>query len=380
VFHFGITGTGNAARMTLWGILLAAIASAVVGALVALPALRLRGLYLALATMAFGVFVSRMVLTEIGQREIFGWKFSIFEGGSLTIPRPEIGPLDFKSNESFLMLVTVVFGLMAIGLVYLRHSSYGRRLAAMKDSPAACATLGMSVVRLKLSVFMLSAAIAGVGGVLMSAQLGSVNLDRFDIFISLGVLLITVVGGIGYTSGALFAGLLFGCSFLAMQNTLTKLGGDYRSIEAVFAFLVSAVTVMPATIGVTMGKNPSGAVTDIVEGLEGMKQSKPLMFTVIGLEVGIWALTVGEIINNWHFVIFTAANLLIVPVVGGPVVKARAMKKHGIEPPMAPELIGIDRPFTEDDRLAMEHALGLDGVPVPVATPLHHEESLHASA
>ena len=109
VFHFGITGTGNDARMTLWGILLAAIACAVVGALVALPALRLRGLYLALATMAFGVFVSRMVLTEIGQREIFGWKFSIFEGGSLTIPRPEIGPLDFKSNESFLMLVTVVF-------------------------------------------------------------------------------------------------------------------------------------------------------------------------------------------------------------------------------------------------------------------------------
>jgi hypothetical protein len=47
---------------------------------------------------------------------------------------------------------------------------------------------------------------------------------------------------------------------------------------------------------------------------------------------------------------------------------------------MAPELIGIDRPFTEDDRLAMEHALGLDGVPIPVATSLHHEESLHVSA
>ncbi len=71
------------------------------------------------------------------------------------------------------------------------------------------------------------------------------------------MLLITVVGGIGYASGALFAGVLFGCSFLAMQNTLTKLGQDYKSLEAVFGFLVSAVSVGPATIGITMGKNPA---------------------------------------------------------------------------------------------------------------------------
>ncbi len=370
VFHFGVSGSGNDARTTLWGFLLAAIVCAVVGALVALPALRLRGLYLALATMAFGVFVSRMVLTEIGQRTLFGRDFSIFPGGSLTIPRPEIGPLDFKSNESFLMLVTVLFAIMAIGLVAIRHSGYGRRLAAMKDSPAACATLGMSVVRLKLSVFMLSAAIAGIGGVLMSAQLGSVNLDRFDIFLSLAILLITVVGGIGYASGALFAGVLFGCSFLAMQNTLTKLGNDYQSLEAVFGFLVSVVTVLPATIGVTMGKNPSGAITDIVDSLENIKKSKPLMLTIIGLQVAIWGLAVGDVINNWHFVIFTAANLLIVPPLGGAILKGRALKQAGIEPPTPPELIGIDRPYTEEDLATMDEVLGLDPrvLPAPSAT------------
>jgi branched-chain amino acid transport system permease protein len=227
---------------------------------------------------------------------------------------------------------------------------------------------------------MMSAAIAGVGGVLMSAQLLSVNPDRFQVFISLVILLLAVVGGIGYTSGALFAGLLFGCSIVAMQNTLTKLGSDYESIEAVFGFLVSAVTVMPATIGVTMGKNPSGAITDIVEGLERMKQSKLIMFTMIGLQAAIWGLAVTELISNWHFVIFTAANLLLVPPALGGIVKAQAMKNLGIEPPVPPELIGIDRAFTEDDRVAMEHALGLDGVPVPVATPLHHEEALHATS
>ena len=381
VFHYGVTGSGNDARMTLWGILLAAVVTALVGAVVALPALRLRGLYLALATMAFGVFVSRMVLTEIGERELFGIRFSIFQGGSLTIPRPEVGPLDFKSNESFLILVTVLFALMSIGLIYLRRSNYGRRLAAMKDSPAACATLGMSVVRLKLSVFMLSAAIAGIGGVMMSAQLGSVNLDRFDIFLSLSVLLLTVVGGIGYASGALFSGVLFGCSFLAMQNTLTKLGQDYQSLEAVFGFLVSAVTVLPATIGVTMGRNPSGAITDIVEGLEEIRKSKPLMFTMIGLQVLIWALAWTEVINNWHFVIFTAANLLLVPPIGGAILRGRALKAAGAEAPTPPELIGIDRPFTEADRIAMEHVLGLDDVPTPVTTAPHHEEgAVHAPA
>jgi branched-chain amino acid transport system permease protein len=365
VFHFGISGSGPAARMTLWGLLLAAVVTALVGAIIALPALRLRGLYLALATMAFGVFVSRFVLTERNEREIFGLKFTIFTSGQLSIPRPKIGPLDFKNADPFLMLVTVMFAVMAIGLVYLRHSGYGRRLAAMKDSPAAAATLGMSVVRLKLSVFMLSAAIAGVGGVMMAAQVGTVNSDRFDIFLSLALLMLTVVGGIGYMSGALFAGVLSACAFVAMTNTLQKLGADYVSIAAIFGFLVSLVTVMPATIGITMGKNPSGAVSDIVEGLHKIKQSKPLMLTVIGLQVLLWGLTAGGVIHNWTFVILTAANLLIVPSVGGRIVLAVMLRRAGVEPPTPPELIGVDRPYTPEDLATMDHALGLDALVIP---------------
>ena len=131
------------------------------------------------------------------------------------------------------MAVTVLFAVIGVGLVALRHSSYGRRLTAMKDSPAASATLGQSMVRLKLSVFMLSAAIAGVGGALMTPQLGSANLDRFDIFLSLSLLMLTVVGGIGYVSGALFGGILFGVAFVALQNTFDKLGADYPDLEGV---------------------------------------------------------------------------------------------------------------------------------------------------
>ncbi|HEY6414637.1 MAG TPA: ABC transporter permease, partial [Acidimicrobiales bacterium] len=252
VHHYGVSGSGGGARTTLWGYVLAAAVCAVVGALVALPSLRLRGLYLALSTLAFGVFVSNMVLREITVRKLplLHTEFSIFPSGNLTVPRPKIGPLDLAAMPTFLMAVTVLFAVIGVGLVALRHSSYGRRLTALKDSPAASATLGQSPVALKLSVFMLSAAIAGVGGALMTSQIGSANLDRYDIFLSLSLLMLTVVGGIGYVSGALFGGILFGVAFVALQNTFDKLGADFPDAEGFFEFLARFTTVLPALMGV----------------------------------------------------------------------------------------------------------------------------------
>ncbi|MEX1217175.1 MAG: ABC transporter permease [Acidimicrobiales bacterium] len=371
VYHFGTTGSGAGARTTLWGILLAVVVTALVGAVIALPALRLRGLYLALATMAFGVFVSRMVLTERNERDIFGLKFTIFTNGQLSIPKPKIGPVDFNSPDAFLFLCAGLFAMIGIGMVYLRHSGYGRRLAAMKDSPAASATLGMSVIRLKLSIFMMSAAIAGLGGIMMAAQVGTVNADRFDILLSLSLMMITVVGGIGYVSGALFAGIFLIAFVQMLDLTLKKFAVDYTSIEAIFMFFVSVVTVLPATIGITMGKNPSGVVSDIVEGLDKMKQSKPLVITLVGLEAAIWALAATDVITNWHFVILTMVNLFIVPVVGGKVLLARAMR--GVPKPTPPELIGIDRPFTTEDLAAMDLALDLEGVVIPTSGTVREE-------
>ena len=158
---------------------------------------------------------------------------------------------------------------------------------------------------------------------------------------------------------------------------LKKFAVDYSSLEAIFMFFISAVTVLPATIGITMGKNPSGAVSDIVEGMNKVKQSKPLMITVIGLEAAIWALTATEVITNWHFVILTFANLILVPMVGGKFLMARAMR--GVPKPVPPELIGIDRPFTDEDLAAMDQALNLDGVVIPSSTTVR-EEPANASA
>ena len=72
--------------------------------------------------------------------------------------------------------------------------------------------------------------------------------------------MLTVVGGIGYVSGALFGGLLFGVLFVAMQSTFDKLGADHPDFEGMFEFLAQLTTVLPALLGVSIGRNPTGAV------------------------------------------------------------------------------------------------------------------------
>jgi branched-chain amino acid transport system permease protein len=367
VYHYGISGEGLAARTTLQGYIFAGLVCAAVGALVALPALRLRGLYLALSTMAFGVFVSTMILREIGERKlpIFHTRFSIFPSGTLTVPRPKFGPIDLNDTGTFLMAVTILFALLGVGLIAFRHSNYGRRVAALKDSPAAAATLGMNVVRLKLLVFMLSAAIAGIGGALMSSQLGSVNLDRFDIFLSLSLLMLTVVGGIGYVSGALFGGILLGVAFAALSNTFTKLGTDHADFSGIFDFLHDFVTVMPATIGVTMGKNPSGAVHDIAANWRAMWKAKEVVIGATVVEAVLYGLARSNTISNWWFLILTFVLLLLLPVIC-KALRPDAFVEEGAaqatpEDEMPLEYIGVDRPFTLEDRDYLDQALGLHG-------------------
>jgi ABC-type branched-subunit amino acid transport system permease subunit len=339
--------------------------SAAVGALVALPALRLRGLYLALATFAFGVFVSRMVLTEISPRTLplVHWTFTIFPSGTLSVARPKIGPIDLKSNAAFLVAVTIVFAVIGIALVAIRHSGYGRRLAALKDSPAACATLGMNVVRLKLSVFMLSAAIAGVGGALMTAQIGSAPLDRYDIFLSLSLLMLTVVGGIGYVSGALAGGLLFGVLFVAVQNTFDKLGAEVHGFEGLFDFLAHLATVAPALLGVSMGRDPTGAVERILTEVEPVRRARPVVAGGLAAVAVAYVLARSGAISNWWLIVICLAVALAMPLLAKQLVPAEAVAgaaaSDGDGAAVPPELIGVTRPFVPGDRTKLDAALGL---------------------
>jgi branched-chain amino acid transport system permease protein len=363
MYHNGITGHGLAARTTLLGIVLGVVVTAAVGALVSLPALRLRGLYLGLATMAFGVFLTDMILMDSNPHKLplLHTRFSLFSAGpginSLDIPPLKVGPLDLANETSFLVTVTVVFALIGIGLIALRNSGYGRRLAAMKDSPAASATLGQSLLRLKLSVFMLSAAIAGLGGILMSMALGSVTPDNFSIFLSLSLLMLTVVAGIAYVSGALFGGLLSGVGFALIVTTFHNLASSHPSTSSLYTFLANLATVSPALIGISLGRNPSGAVHQVIESYRDLRGNVPVLVGGAVAELLFYVLALVGAISNWWFAILTSVLVMFLPLVG-QMTSRQAREQRAAEVPL--ELAGIDAPY--DDALVgrLDRALGID--------------------
>lgn len=193
---------------SLLGLLAAVGLAAAVGAIVALPALRLQGLYLALSTFAFAYAMD----TGFFLNDKF-----IGVNNALFISRPNLPGIDVQSDRSYFLVLCVVFALAAIGTLALRRSTFGRRLVAMGDSPAASATMGLSLTRMKLAVFTLSAALAGLGGALFAgaAQSGLVSPSDYQTIPSLTLLLMAVVFGIRTVSGSLFAGIM-----LALGPTL----------------------------------------------------------------------------------------------------------------------------------------------------------------
>lgn len=181
------------------GLVAAFALAAAVGALVALPTIRLQGLYLALATLAFGA----------GMDYAFFENPSIFGYSDLLVGRAGFLGSNFSSTRSFLVLTVVVFALASIAVLAIRRSRFGRRLVALNDSPAACVTLGIGVGRTKLVVFALSAGLAGLAGALYGGVSGQVSAGDFQLLFSLTLLLLATVWGIRSTSGVLLAGLAF---------------------------------------------------------------------------------------------------------------------------------------------------------------------------
>ncbi|MDQ2648474.1 MAG: ABC transporter permease [Actinomycetota bacterium] len=180
-------------------LLVAAAIAAPVGAVVALPSLRLRGLYLALTTFAVALAGQYLV---IGDTRLFG-------SGPLTIQRPQIGRWAADSDAAFAVAVAAVFAVASTAVLLVRRSRYGRLLAAIRDSEAASATLGLDVRLPKLVTFAASASLAAIGGALFGAQsliVGDVNFEPIN---NLVIFMIAVVGGVTTVTGALIGGFLY---------------------------------------------------------------------------------------------------------------------------------------------------------------------------
>lgn len=378
-FHQGIVGTGLDARMTIGGLIFGVLAAAFTGALVALPALRLRGLYLALATMAFGVMFSALVLRDTTEHTWFGKTFTVFPTGSLLIPALKVGPLDLADPVTFLRTVSVIFAVVAIGVVSLRNSGMGRRLAAMKDSPAASAMLGQRLIMLKLIVFMMSTAIAGLGGVLMSMALTSVAAENFHIMVSLSLVMLTVVGGIGYVSGALFGGLFAGIGFTITVGAFNDLSLEHPEYADTFSILANLIVVMTATIGIGVAQNPSGFLHEQFHIYrELMAKARPVVYAGLVIQAVLYVLDYLNIgIGTWMFSFLSILLWLLLPAIAPrffPDLLTAEQRAAGATPP--PELQGIETAYDHQLIRELDKELGL---PI-VNLPPQRKESVDATA
>lgn len=364
-FDVGPDGLATRESLSLAAIVMAVAICAIVGGLIALPALRLSGLYLGLATFAFGIIVYQLVIqqTQTLHASLFGKSFDVdlFTNGTFTVPRPNWLGIDFRSQRPFLMLMTIMFVLIGIGLVRLRRSAYGRMIIAMKDSPAACATLGMNLTRLKLSVFMLSSAIAGLGGLMWASQQRTVaNSTYFDGLQSLSLFMVAVVGGIGYVSGALVAGAALIVVSVVIPTICDKLGADYPSAYWFFVTVVGNFSgfVGPALIGIGLGKNPSGIAQQVMDTFRPLRRVPAGVAAWLAGVVVLWILAWGDVIGNWTFALLLAGSVFVVPRV------LIGMYPSRFDPVVVQEtedvdLIGISRPFLRSDRDRFDLELAL---------------------
>ncbi len=200
--QFTFAGVGALAyakldQPNLYGLLLSALIAAGVGALVALPVLRLTGLYLALATLAFGVLMDKMVFQS---ESAFGYN------GTLEADRLSILGASIDSTGGYVVVMVAFFVLMGLVLLLLRRGALGRMLIAMRDSPQACGTLGLDLRWFRVGLFALSAGMAGVAGGLFAGLRGTIGAAEFQFFNSLPLLLLAVVFGVTSVTGAALGG------------------------------------------------------------------------------------------------------------------------------------------------------------------------------
>jgi branched-chain amino acid transport system permease protein len=184
---------------SLLGLVAATIVCAALGALIALPTIRLRDLYLALATFAFADAVANGFFLDT----------HIYGAGGLTIGRIVLPGLSFGGDASEFLLVTAFFVLSAWMVLAIRRSLFGRRLLALNDSPAAYATVGLNIGVTKVAVFAIAAGMAGLAGALYGTVQQVVGTSDFDFFSGIIFVLFVVIWSIRTVSGAFLAALTY---------------------------------------------------------------------------------------------------------------------------------------------------------------------------
>jgi branched-chain amino acid transport system permease protein len=227
-----------------YGIVLVMLVCAPLGALIALPALRLKGLYLALGTMAFAEFTDKVIVRHPKMLDPSATGV-LYEPLKLFGFRMSSDPDDRKA---FVIFLAVAFAVLFLLLELLRRSRWARRWIAMSDSPAASATIGVNLITTKIAVWALSGALAGFAGCMLGLSSGSFRVDSFPLFAGLPLVLLLAVQGVRYPVAA-FMGAVGLATFPAVYEALGRP-----------SYLTSVELIGPGIAAVAMAFRPEGAV------------------------------------------------------------------------------------------------------------------------
>jgi branched-chain amino acid transport system permease protein len=199
-------------------LLLAAVAGAAVGAVVGLPALRLTGLYLALATLALQFIVSSLSLYyESKSGQISG----------IGITSTKIGSLSFRPGRSFFLALLVVLVLVVIAYRALFRRAPGRAWLAIKESEMAASVMGIYPTRWKVSAFVWSSAIVAMSGGLLAFYTGRVESESFPLDLAILFVAIVIVGGLGSIGGVIAGAVLIGATPYILSTVSSSLPSGF---------------------------------------------------------------------------------------------------------------------------------------------------------
>jgi branched-chain amino acid transport system permease protein len=191
----------------------AALFSAAAGVIVGLPALRLKGIYLAIATLAFNVIVEEVIARWHGLTggnegrhlkpvEIFGWKL--------------------ESDAEFYYLALALTVLCCFACINLLRSPTGRAFVAVRDSEISASCMGVNLARTKTMSFAFSAALTGIGGALYAHKLAFISPEQFTLFTSIELITIVILGGVGFLHGA-----VLGAAFIIILPQAISIAKDW---------------------------------------------------------------------------------------------------------------------------------------------------------
>lgn len=216
---------GSGIPAFLISLVVGGIAAAICGVIVGLPALRLKGDYLAIVTLAFGEIV----------RSLFMNSSDASFGGSLGLATP-------RYDRTTLFILGFILVLLTLAAFQnLIRSCHGRAITAIRDSEIAARATGINVTRYKLLVFALSAFFAGIAGVLYSYSNQTVQSTKFSFNYSIEILVMVVLGGMGSINGSLIAATLI--TFLNVKLA-TVLTGDLAVLQNfIYALILIAIVI-----------------------------------------------------------------------------------------------------------------------------------------